>query len=227
MILYTDEEFKNAKSREKLPIKCENCEKIFYKQKKLISMSIKRYGKNNCKFCSVSCLGKNNGTSLIVECKQCNKKFKKFMANIKKTKNNNFCCHSCAAIYNNTHKTTGTRRSKLEKYLEQQLTILYPNLKINFNKKNAINSELDIYIPYLKLAFELNGIYHYEPIHGQNKLSQITNNDNRKILACAENDIELCIIDVSSLIHFKINNAYKYLDIIINIINKKRELFKN
>ena len=37
----------------------------------------------------------------------------------------------------------------------------------------AINSELDVYVPSLNLAFELNGIFHYEPIYGEKKLNQI------------------------------------------------------
>jgi len=157
-----------------------------------------------------------------VQCKQCNKKFTRQPSQIKQSRSGNqFCCQSCAATYNNTHKTTGTRRSKLEKYLEEQLTQLYPNLEIHFNRKDAINSELDIYIPSLSLAFELNGIYHYEPIHGQEKLAQIQNNDNRKFQACLENNIELCIIDSSKLVYFKPKNAQKYLDIITNIINKQ------
>ena len=36
-------------------------------------------------------------------------------------------------------------RSKLEKWLEEQLIKMYPNLEIHFNRKDAINSELDIY----------------------------------------------------------------------------------
>ena len=76
-----------------------------------------------------------------------------------------FCNHSCAATYNITHKTVGTRRSKLEVWLESQLRELYPNLTLLPNDKTAINSELDFYFPELKLAFELNGIFHYEPIY--------------------------------------------------------------
>ena len=81
--------------------------------------------------------------------------------------------------------------------------------------------ELDIYIPSLKLAFELNGIYHYEPIHGSDKLNKIQNNDNRKFQACAEQGISLCIIDTSSQSYFKENTSEKFLKIIINIINSK------
>tara|TARA_Y100000310_G_scaffold339131_1_gene430862 strand:+ start:964 stop:1656 length:693 start_codon:yes stop_codon:yes gene_type:complete len=155
-----------------------------------------------------------------VSCQQCKKQFLKRTSQIKKHKNH-FCSHACAAIYNNTHKKHGTRKSKLEVWLEIQLPDLYPDLEFHFNRKDAINSELDIYIPKLKLAFELNGIFHYEPIYGQKKLGQIQNNDNRKFQACIEKDIELCIIDTSSQKYFKPKTSQKYLDIIDNIINSK------
>ena len=154
----------------------------------------------------------------LVICKKCKTKFEKQINQIEKT-NNNFCSKSCAAIYNNTHKKHGTRRSKLEKYLEEELTKLYPNLEIHFNRKDAINSELDIYIPSLSLAFEINGIFHYEPIYGQEKLDKIQNNDKRKFAACHDANISLCIIDASSLKYFKPKNAKKYLDIVSNIID--------
>ena len=86
---------------------------------------------------------------------------------------NNFCSRSCSATFNNKNKTYGTRRSKLEVFLEKELIKLYPDLLFHFNRKDTINSELDIYIPSLKLAFELNGIFHYEPIYGDNKLSPL------------------------------------------------------
>ena len=84
-----------------------------------------------------------------------------------------------------------------------------------------MNSELDIYIPSLKLAFELNGIFHYEPIYGEDKLNKVKNNDGRKYQACFENKIELCIIDVSGSKNFKPERDKKYLDIIISIIELK------
>jgi hypothetical protein len=134
---------------------------------------------------------------------------------------NRFCSRSCAATYNNLHKTTGTRRSKLEVWLEEQLRKLYPDLKILFNAKEAINAELDIHFPDLNLAFELNGIYHYEPIHGPKKLASIQTNDHRRFSACAEKGIALCIIDVSTMTYFKPTKGQYYLNIITNIINNK------
>lgn len=161
--------------------------------------------------------------NIKTSCKQCNKEISVAPSNLKHKKRksqNTFCSKSCAATYNNTHKTHGTRRSKLEKYLEEELTKLYPKLEIHFNRKDAINSELDIYIPSLSLAFELNGIFHYEPIYGKDKLASIQNNDKRKFAACNDASISLCVIDTSSLNYFKPKKAEKYLNIIIKIINE-------
>lgn len=138
-----------------------------------------------------------------------------------------FCSRSCAATYNNKYKKHGTRRSKLEQWLEEKLTVLYPNLEIVYNDKQIIKSELDIYVPKLKLAFELNGIFHYEPIFGETKLSQIKNNDNRKFQACLENNIELCIIDASSMKYFKPKKATEFLLIIKNIIEQNSAKIKS
>ena len=162
----------------------------------------------------------------VKKCNQCSVEFKIFNSHLNskhRKSNNTFCSKSCATTYNNTHKTKGTRVSKLEVWLQTQLSLLYPTLEIHYNRKDAINSELDIYIPSLKLAFELNGIYHYEPIHGEEVLSRIKNNDNRKFAACIENKISLCTIDTSSLNYFKSANAQKYLDIISSIIEKSKQ----
>ena len=172
--------------------------------------------------CSKECRYKATGRFLRqqVQCKRCGKDFTKLVSEIRKTQSN-FCSSSCAATYNNTHKTHGTRRSKLEAYIEEQLTSLYPTLEMHFNKKDAINSELDVFVPSLKLAFELNGIYHYEPIHGEEKLKSIQSNDNRKFQACLERGIELCIIDTSSQTYVKPKTSKKFLDIIVKVLESK------
>lgn len=157
---------------------------------------------------------------MLTSCTQCGKQFHR-LANQFKKFSNHFCSNSCNATYVNTHKTHGTRRSKLEVWLEQQLPSLYPSLEFHFNRKDAINAELDIYIPSLKLAFEFNGPLHYEPIFGPEKLAQIKNNDQRKHAACYERGIEMCWIDVSSFSYFKPTGAVKYLHMVQSIIDIK------
>ena len=218
-INYTKNQFDSVKSFETLPCICYNCGKDFQVEKKQIKYYLTGKSKKQLKYCSNACKAKDSITKQKVNCTNCQKLFEKTPAELNKS-GNNFCSKSCSATYNNTHKSHGTRRSKLECWLQTQLTSLYPDLQIDFNKKAAIGSELDIFIPSLSLAFELNGIFHYEPIFGLNKLGKIQNNDNNKFKACQEANINLCIIDVSSLKYFKPTNTQKYLDIINNIIKE-------
>ena len=221
--LFTKKQYEKAKAHDKLPLECKQCEKTHYKTKNKILAVLNQTNKNSsCNFCSNKCQHLFQNPPIFVNCTQCGKKFKKTKSQMSKSKSGNyFCSRSCAATYNNLHKTTGTRRSKLEKWIEEQLTVLYTDLDIHFNKKDAINAELDIFIPSLNLAFELNGIYHYEPIHGQKKLNQVQNNDHRKYAACIENNIELCLIDTSSQSYFKPKTSQKFLDIVTSILDSK------
>ncbi len=194
---------------------CKYCKNIFLRSFK-DEYSHQRKGRKN-NYCSIRCVGLDQRKRQNCNCSQCGKNIERVLSTIKK---NTFCSQSCSAKYNNTHKTHGTRRSKLEKWLEEKLKSLYPTLEIHFNRKDAINSELDIYFPILKLAFELNGIYHYEPIHGPEKLASVQNNDQRKFQACLEKGIELCIIDSSKFGNFKESKAKEFLDIIISVIEQ-------
>ena len=202
---------------------CTICNKNYSLVKKRVIDNKRRNRKNL--YCSLDCQRqsqRNKSTLITTNCGNCNKQIMVKCREAKKSKSGkSFCSRSCSGTYNNTHKTTGNRRSKLEVWLEEQLTKDYPDLKALYNNKEIINSELDIYFPDLKLAVELNGIFHYEPIYGQDKLEKIINNDNRKFQACLEKDIELLIIDVSSLKYFKLENVKKYYDIITNILARR------
>ena len=217
-MLISKDEFNQLKSRELILLECHHCSKQFYKSKSSVQMGLKKTSGHTCKFCSHGCSSKHKTTRKLVECFQCKKKFERELNRIK---NKNFCNHSCSSRYTNTHKTKGNRRSKLEYWLENRLNKKFSQLEIFYNKKDTIDSELDIYIPSLSIAFELNGIFHYEPIYGEKKLNQIKNNDYRKFQACIEKDIELCMIDVSSQKYFKEKSSEKFLDIIIDLIEKK------
>lgn len=206
------------KKKDEITLECTICKNIFTSKKNLIYES-KRYGTLSIT-CSRQCYRLFAGYCKNIECSNCNKFFLKKSSQIKFGKNN-FCSKSCSATFNNKNKKYGTRRSKLEIWLEERLKIKYGDYFFEFNNKNIINSEIDIYSPRLNLGFELNGIFHYEPIFSNEKLNQIKNNDERKFQACINKGIELCIIDTSSLKYFKPDNAQKYLDIICKIIDDK------
>ena len=223
-LLLPENDLKSTKLYENIKLKCSCCERIFLKHKRDFLKCIRL--KRTYITCSRKCQSIMATTSIDIACVNCGKSSKKRKYQIN-TLHNNFCSQSCAATYNNTHKTHGYRRSKLEKWLEEQLNLSYPNLEIHYNRKDTINSELDFYIPSLKLAFELNGVFHYEPIYGPEQLSKIQNNDNRKFQACLERGIELCIIDSSKLKYFKESNCIPYLNMITNIINMQLALGPN
>ncbi len=223
--LYTNEQFIIAKSFDKLPCKCYTCSGTFYLAKTHIKDSLNPNCKRTGKYCSKKCSSESKNLKITYNChnceKECNKKKSQF--NLSKS-GFNFCSRSCTTLYHNRNKKYGTNRSKLEQYIEEQLIALYPGLHIDFNKKDAINSELDIYIPSLKLAFELNGIFHFEPIFGSKKLNQTQDNDTYKYKACIDNEIDLCIINTSSQKYFKEYTSKKYLEIIINIIKERQNI---
>lgn len=220
--LFNTEDFEKSKHKDLLPCECKQCKKTFFRTKHNIQRFMNPNQHTNGDYCSKECQSFASKKTIKTNCINCNKEIFKIPIDIKKSKSKNlFCSRSCSASYNNSNKTTGTRRSKLEIYLENKLQEIYPNLEFHFNRKDTIGSELDIYIPSLKLAFELNGIFHFEPIYGEKKLNQIKNNDNNKFQKCIENDISLCIIDTSSQTYFKEQTSIKFLNIITNVINTK------
>lgn len=219
MLLISIEQMLSFKASQMIPLKCDYCQQNFERMQKNVKSDLKLYPHRK-QLCSVKCQNSSRIARQEVQCKNCNKTIYKKINQFKKFPNS-FCSSSCAATYNNTHKTHGYRRSKFEIYLEQILPQKYSNLEFHFARKDAINSELDIYIPSLKLAFELNGIFHYEPIYGSDQLNKIQNNDKRKFQACLEKQIELCILDVSTISYFKPEKVQKFVNIITDIIDLK------
>jgi hypothetical protein len=201
---------------------CLNCGKYFPTTLSRVEVR-KRANLKGPTFCNQTCAGEYKTIKKInTQCATCDTHLLIYPRNYNNSKTKRFYCNSsCSAKYNNAHKTHGTNRSKLEVWLETKLTDLYPKLEIHYNRKDAILSELDFYLPSLKLAFELNGIFHYEPIYGPELLERTQNNDNRKFQACLERGIEFCTIDSSKQKRFTEKSSQPYLDIICNIINQK------
>lgn len=206
------------KSRDNVSLNCDNCHRMFNRKKNVIQIAMSK--KTTTAFCSRSCRGIGNIIRIQCRCTACGKEFFKRHSQLKEHRND-FCNKSCSAHYNNKNKTHGTRRSKLEKWLETTINKHIPDLKILYNSKIAIGSELDIYIPSLSLAFEVNGIFHYKPIHGPDRLEKIQRMDAEKRQMCEELGIMLITINTSSQRVFTEVSSMIYLETILDTIKAK------
>lgn len=205
------------KTMTQILLDCDFCKIAFYRSLSYHNSSLKEGYKT--KFCSKQCRGKHQTliNSIEIECPTCQNKCRKTGGNYRKSKRW-FCSVRCANIYKNNNKITATKRSKLERYLEKLLPLLFPKIEILFNVKDVVGSELDIYIPKLKLAVELNGICHYKAIYGEKRLSYTQKNDLSKIEACSKQLITLVIIDTTKQKYFSSESSQTYLDTIYEII---------
>jgi hypothetical protein len=84
-----------------------------------------------------------------------------------------------------------------------------------------LNYELDIYIPVLEFAFEINGVFHYRPIYGENKFISTINHDLNKYNLCKDSGIKLISVDISTLASFNILKSKPYLEQITNHIDDR------
>ena len=202
---------------------CDFCGNQFFVLTKNLRLGLRDDGQYG-RFCSRKCHNEWQridfaSRQVSLSCANCDKPVARIPSQAARSKSKLcFCSSSCAAKYNNAHKTYGTRRSKLEAYLEQQLRSEFPNLELICNGKDAIGSELDFYFPQLRLAIELNGIFHYEPIYGTDKLERIQANDQQKFISCNAAGIELCVIDASGFTHATSAIKERYWTIVKNLV---------
>jgi len=235
--------FNNKNKNGRKLVNCFHCNKNFEVQKHIVRIKYsckdcinskrkrtKQIKELNCKTCYNKFIrNKNNINYCSKECqKKAKKKYKKICKNCKieffaEKINSNFCSNSCKSkllkLHSYAHKRGGLSRSKIEKYVENSLRKDFPYINFSFNGDDIIGSELDIFIAELKMAFELNGIFHYEPIYGENTLNRIQNNDKQKFISCYNKGIELIIINLGDQ-NFSKKYANKIYEEIYNIIYK-------
>jgi hypothetical protein len=168
---------------------CGHCNKKFNKK----TYEIKRVPNH---FCSRKCKGLSQAlTRIITKCSSCSKTLEVQRHALKKSKSGrSFCDKSCAASFNNQLKRK-SRRSKCEIMLYEMLKNRFPNVAMMAGDKTMLNGyEVDIAIPSLNLAIEWNGIVHFLPIYGKDKLHRVQTNDQKKLSLAAEKGIELIVI---------------------------------
>jgi YHS domain-containing protein len=112
IVRYTDEEYKNAKSTDKLALECEHCGKIFYGEKKQITFELKN-NRGRLKFCSVECSDLAHRKSHQLHCEECGKDVEVTASAYKASKTKHFfCSKSCAAKYNNRLREKPSEETK-------------------------------------------------------------------------------------------------------------------
>ena len=123
-------------------INCKFCNKMFTREIQRYNRDSKIYSNI---FCSRECRSKHSSKKIKVNCTHCGKEFIRKSTPDYRCSKNRFCSCSCSAIYNNTHKTTGCRRSKLEIYIEKRISFVEKKIYF-FNLDNLKkNSKLVIY----------------------------------------------------------------------------------
>ena len=206
-LLITNKELNSFKSRDLIPLKCENCRIVFYKGKNIVQTSLKGNPNFALRFCSLKChyiyQKKMNWTTL--KCEECKIDVIKQRSKITNNKYN-FCSKSCSATFQNRNKTLNNfRRSKSEKLLIDLINKNFQNLIVEENVRDFLpsNLELDIFIPQIMLAIEVNGPTHFLPIFGIEKLRKIKEKDAQKILYAEKLKCKLIIIDISTIKYWK------------------------
>lgn len=194
---------------------CEYCHNIFLRT---LGTHNKRKKKYKRTFCSQKCLNNSQGPRTMFNCSECNSPVYRNTTDIKKSKSGKFFCNrTCRSKFFYKPIPSGSQRSKLEFYIESMILKHFSNLNFITNDRDTIGLELDLYFPDIKIAIEINGPTHYEPIFGSKKLLEIQSRDNIKRIACDKLSIQLIIID--NLKKFKpkfINSVWLEVKAILN-----------
>lgn len=175
----------------------------------------------------------NNHQQLFpVVCEECGRIFFATHSQIKEALKNNprrtvqYCSRSCITKHKNRTMIQGKNRSHLEKFISDNLPSRYPELEFLFNRWDIIGGdELDIYIPALKLAIELNGRFHYENVlnnaEGRIRLERAIRTDLRKRKKCRERGITFYEIDTRSMTTYSTKKARYFLNMVSDLIEAR------
>ncbi len=170
---------------------------------------------------------RRRGRIIEINCKNCQKTFS-IKEHLTKGKNR-YCsipCSRVGSIKTRNQNFKGFKhRSKFELECEKRLSILYPEMEINYNRQGIIDYELDIYIPSLNLAIEINGACHYIKIAKKFNLERKQAIDREKIELCKKAYVDLYVLNTSKMQFPKDNDIY--FNMIKNFIDTKLKTINN
>lgn len=177
--------------RPKTTCVCAYCGNRF--EKETSQLSKPRYSGRD--FCSTKCLGmhKHDNGTVSCLCAECKQPMVKIRSEYERH-TNLFCSHSCSATFNNRLRKSA-RRSKIEIEFFDRLQSAFPSIEMLPNDRTMLDGmEVDIAIPSLQMAIEWNGLVHFSPIWGEEKLVDVQNRDRRRIELASRKDINLIVI---------------------------------
>ncbi len=103
----------------------------------------------------------------------------------------------------------------------------FKQLLVEENSRGVLPSglELDLYVPALRLAIELNGPLHFFPIYGKAKLQSIRDKDVKKEVEAHSIGCNLITIDISRIKYWRETQTFideKYKSTIKPLIKIKK-----
>jgi endogenous inhibitor of DNA gyrase (YacG/DUF329 family) len=206
--IYCSHECYLISKRNKTEVKCLTCGKKIYR----IGSHIKKYPKS---YCSRKCYGLSFQVPRCnILCKKCGKQITRKLTHINKYKNQ-FCSRKCATCYIRIFSKVAAR-SKIEEFLFNLIKTDFPILTIEQNIRSLLSCgyEIDIWIPQINLAIELNGPVHYFNIYGNLDITQ--QHDTTKRDEINQRGYKFIVIDVSQNNYKKTKNLVceEYLNVI-------------
>lgn len=164
------------------------------------------------------------------KCEGCGKDVRRRESEIKKSKHGkSYCSKSCRMKHYNAHilVRSSTQRSRAEDYLFEMMVSDFPSLKIIKNDRSFLSEhlEIDLYMPDIRLAIELNGPVHYLPIYGDERFKRVQIKDAKKNLELHQKGVALLTLDISRLQSKKKTIAFlsaQYSEVIKPLIMEAR-----